>query len=69
MSDQAQKVERFRALHIPGRPLVLFNIWDAGSGQGGGRKRREGDRHRQLVGSQCQWVRRRRTHAEGTGHG
>jgi len=28
MSD---KVEAFRALHVPGDPLVLFNIWDAGS--------------------------------------
>ena len=25
------KVDRFRALHVPGDPLVLFNIWDAGS--------------------------------------
>jgi 2-methylisocitrate lyase-like PEP mutase family enzyme len=25
------KAEQFRALHIPGVPLVLFNIWDAGS--------------------------------------
>ena len=24
-------VEAFKALHIPGDPLVLFNIWDAGS--------------------------------------
>ncbi len=24
-------VEAFRALHVPGDPLVLFNIWDAGS--------------------------------------
>lgn len=24
-------VETFRALHVPGDPLVLFNIWDAGS--------------------------------------
>jgi 2-methylisocitrate lyase-like PEP mutase family enzyme len=31
MTDQARKVEYFRALHIPGKPLVLFNIWDAGS--------------------------------------
>src|ERR1700685_2102282 len=31
MSDQTRKAEQFRALHIPGRPLVLFNIWDAGS--------------------------------------
>ena len=28
MSDQ---VHTFRALHVPGDPLVLFNIWDAGS--------------------------------------
>jgi 2-methylisocitrate lyase-like PEP mutase family enzyme len=26
-----EKATRFRALHIPGQPLVLFNIWDAGS--------------------------------------
>jgi 2-methylisocitrate lyase-like PEP mutase family enzyme len=26
-----EKAELFRALHIPGDPLVLFNIWDAGS--------------------------------------
>jgi 2-methylisocitrate lyase-like PEP mutase family enzyme len=31
MTDRAQKAEQLRALHIPGRPLVLFNIWDAGS--------------------------------------
>lgn len=27
----SNKVEAFRALHVPGDPLVLFNIWDAGS--------------------------------------
>src|SRR5580658_11017868 len=31
MSDLTQKAEQFRALHIPGQPLVLFNVWDAGS--------------------------------------
>lgn len=31
MQDQKQNAETFRALHVPGRPLVLFNIWDAGS--------------------------------------
>ena len=31
MADQTCKAEQFRALHIPGKPLVLFNIWDAGS--------------------------------------
>ena len=30
MSEQARKAEQFRTLHIPGKPLVLFNIWDAG---------------------------------------
>ncbi len=29
--DQACKAEQFQALHIPGEPLVLFNIWDPGS--------------------------------------
>src|SRR5262245_9619453 len=31
MSAQAAKAETFRSLHQPGRPLVLFNIWDAGT--------------------------------------
>lgn len=31
MNDQTRRAEQFRALHIPGNPLVLFNIWDAGS--------------------------------------
>src|ERR1700716_3872102 len=31
MTDQKRKAEQFQALHIPGKPLVLFNIWDAGS--------------------------------------
>lgn len=31
MTNQTHKAERFRALHIPGNPLVLFNVWDAGS--------------------------------------
>jgi 2-methylisocitrate lyase-like PEP mutase family enzyme len=30
-SRQAQRVERFAALHRPGRPLLLPNPWDAGS--------------------------------------
>ena len=33
MSDQARKARDFRELHIPGKPLVLFNVWDAGSAQ------------------------------------
>jgi len=31
MSDQARKAREFRELHVPGTPLVLFNVWDAGS--------------------------------------
>jgi 2-methylisocitrate lyase-like PEP mutase family enzyme len=31
MTDRVEKAEQFRALHISGRPLVLFNIWDVGS--------------------------------------
>ncbi|MBY8828143.1 isocitrate lyase/PEP mutase family protein [Hephaestia mangrovi] len=31
MTEQQLKAERFKALHVPGDPLVLFNIWDAGS--------------------------------------
>lgn len=31
MAEQVRKAEQFRALHVPGNPLVLFNIWDAGS--------------------------------------
>src|SRR5215204_2366704 len=26
-------LQRFAALHVPGDPLILFNIWDAGSAQ------------------------------------
>ncbi len=25
------KIEAFAALHVPGKPLILYNIWDAGS--------------------------------------
>jgi len=31
MADQNSKAEAFRALHVRGTPLVLINIWDAGS--------------------------------------
>jgi len=31
MKTQEQKAHRFRKLHVNGEPLVLFNIWDAGS--------------------------------------
>ena len=29
--NQAEKASTFAALHVPGDPLILFNIWDAGS--------------------------------------
>jgi 2-methylisocitrate lyase-like PEP mutase family enzyme len=29
--DHKQKADDFRALHVPGQPLILFNVWDAGS--------------------------------------
>lgn len=29
--NQHDKARAFRALHVPGDPLILFNVWDAGS--------------------------------------
>ena len=34
---QLERVETFRKLHIPGDPLVLYNVWDAGSAQAVGK--------------------------------
>ncbi|MTH78661.1 isocitrate lyase/PEP mutase family protein [Paracoccus aestuariivivens] len=31
MTSQIEKVRLFRSLHVPRDPLVLYNIWDAGS--------------------------------------
>jgi len=31
MSTQAEQAKLFKSLHVVGDPLVLFNIWDAGS--------------------------------------
>lgn len=31
MTTQSEQADLFRSLHVPGSPLVLFNIWDAGS--------------------------------------
>ena len=31
MSTQKERADRFRDLHVKGNPLILFNIWDAGS--------------------------------------
>lgn len=30
MSNQPRKANEFHSLHIKGRPVILFNIWDAG---------------------------------------
>lgn len=31
MSNQSNQAALFRSLHTPGEPIILFNIWDAGS--------------------------------------
>jgi len=31
MTDQQTRAAQFRALHVAGTPLILFNVWDAGS--------------------------------------
>jgi 2-methylisocitrate lyase-like PEP mutase family enzyme len=31
MSDQVTKAQTFKALHVPGHPIILFNVWDAGT--------------------------------------
>ena len=31
MQKQLERAGAFKALHVPGRPLILFNIWDVGS--------------------------------------
>jgi 2-methylisocitrate lyase-like PEP mutase family enzyme len=33
ITEKVSKAEQFRGLHIPGKPLVLFNVWDAGSAE------------------------------------
>jgi 2-methylisocitrate lyase-like PEP mutase family enzyme len=41
MAGQSGKAEQFRRLHVPGKPLILFNVWDAGGAKavaGGGAK-------------------------------
>ena len=31
--SQTEKAKTFATLHVPGDPLILFNVWDAGSAQ------------------------------------
>ena len=30
-AEQHLRAKKFRALHVPGHPVILFNVWDAGS--------------------------------------
>jgi hypothetical protein len=54
---QAAKAKRFGALHIPGQPLVLYNIWDAGGEDPPG-LRRTRNCHQQLVDRSSPRIRR-----------
>ena len=31
MTDQPARYDHFASLHVPGNPVVLFNVWDVGS--------------------------------------
>src|SRR5579884_2308532 len=31
--DRRSQFDLFAALHVPGDPLILYNVWDAGSAQ------------------------------------
>ncbi len=31
MTGQSERAEHFTALHVPGDPLIIYNVWDAGS--------------------------------------
>lgn len=31
MASQKEKAEQFGRLHVPGEPVILFNVWDAGT--------------------------------------
>ena len=46
MSD---KIAEFRALHVPGDPLILVNIWDAGSAKAVAAKSRNQDTEANLA--------------------
>jgi len=52
MTDQVIKAKQFKALHVKGDPLVLYNIWDVG-GAKFGRGWCEGKRNGQLVDGGC----------------
>src|SRR5215216_5867692 len=31
MTEQIERAKKFSALHIKGDPLIIFNVWDAGT--------------------------------------
>src|SRR6478672_10014282 len=31
MKDQIEKADKFAKLHVKGDPLIIFNVWDAGT--------------------------------------
>ena len=33
MATQKERFQQFAALHVPGDPVVLYNVWDVGSAQ------------------------------------
>lgn len=33
MATQSEKAATFKALHVPGNPVILYNIWDPGTAQ------------------------------------
>ena len=47
--NQSEKAERFAGLHVKGRPVLLYNAWDAGSAKVDPCGRRASNRHQQLV--------------------
>jgi len=69
MTDQTRKAEQFRASHIPGKPLVLLNIWDAGGAKAVAAGWCQSHRDEQLVGRECKRLLRWRTHAANFSHG
>ena len=65
MIDQA-RFETFAALHVPGDPVVLYNIWDVGSAHGGRGRGSQGAGHRQPPGRRRERLGRRRSRCRST---
>ena len=54
------KIKAFGDLHVPGKPLILYNIWDAGSAKAVADAGAQGDRHRKLGRRLRAWLQGRR---------